>query len=99
MAGEAGVGEELCACAARQRSAHAPFVAMSYGAVPGALFEAERFGHARGSFTSADRARAGLVARAEGGSLLHSGARRASDDRERADGDPTLRRHERFAPC
>src|SRR5262249_23510275 len=40
------------------------------GAVPDSLFEAELFGHARGSFTGADRARPGLIARAEGGTLF-----------------------------
>jgi DNA-binding NtrC family response regulator len=50
--------------------ARAPFVAVSCGAIPDSLFEAELFGHVRGSFTGADRARPGLLARAQGGTLF-----------------------------
>ncbi|HTN92316.1 MAG TPA: sigma 54-interacting transcriptional regulator, partial [Sorangium sp.] len=39
-------------------------------AVPDTLFEAELCGHARASFTGAERARPGLLARAEGGTLF-----------------------------
>jgi serine/threonine-protein kinase PknK len=72
ITGETGVGKELFARALHETGARArgPFVAINCGAVPDSLFEAELFGHARGSFTGADRARAGLIARAEGGTLL-----------------------------
>jgi transcriptional regulator with PAS, ATPase and Fis domain len=70
--GETGSGKELFARALHElgRRAARPFVALNCGAVPDALFEAELFGHARGSFTGAERARPGLVARAEKGTLF-----------------------------
>ena len=72
VVGETGSGKELFARALHDHGprAKAPFVAVNCGAIPDALFEAELFGHARGSFTGAERARPGLVARAEGGTLL-----------------------------
>ena len=70
--GGTGSGKELFARALHElgRRAARPFVALNCGAVPDALFEAELFGHARGSFTGAERARPGLVARAEKGTLF-----------------------------
>jgi two-component system response regulator HydG len=72
IVGETGVGKELFARALHEHGARAgkPFVAVSCGAIPESLFEAELFGHARGAFTGADRARPGLLARAEGGSIF-----------------------------
>jgi two-component system response regulator HydG len=72
VVGETGVGKELFARALHDHGARAEraFVAINCAAIPDALFEAELFGHARGAFTGADRPRSGLLARAEGGTLL-----------------------------
>jgi serine/threonine-protein kinase PknK len=70
--GETGVGKELFARALHEHGprARAPFVAANCAAIPDSLFEAEFFGHARGSFTGALAARRGLIAEAEGGTLF-----------------------------
>ncbi len=72
IVGETGVGKELFARALHENGprAAASLVAVNCAAIPDNLFEAELFGHARGSFTGADRSRPGLIARAEGGTLF-----------------------------
>jgi transcriptional regulator of acetoin/glycerol metabolism len=72
ITGETGAGKEVFARALHEHGARAsrPFVAVNCASIPDALFEAELFGHARGSFTGAERARGGLIARAQGGTLL-----------------------------
>ncbi len=72
LTGETGTGKEVFAQELHRASARAkgPFVAVNCGAVPENLFESELFGHARGAYTGADRARAGLLATAERGTLF-----------------------------
>jgi transcriptional regulator with PAS, ATPase and Fis domain len=70
--GESGVGKELIAhgihvCSPR---AHGPFIAVDCGAIPPTLIESELFGHERGAFTGADRAREGVFEQANGGTLF-----------------------------
>ena len=70
--GESGVGKELVARALHAESPRAekPFVAVNCAGIPADLMESEFFGHARGAFTGADRARTGLFGQADGGTLL-----------------------------
>ena len=47
-----------------------PFVAISCGAIPEGLLENELFGHVKGAYTGADRAKDGLLLQADGGTLF-----------------------------
>ncbi len=72
ITGESGTGKELVAQTIHERSsrASAPFIPVNLGAIPEHLIEAELFGHERGAFTGADKARDGLFAAAQGGTIF-----------------------------
>ncbi|MDF1563137.1 MAG: sigma-54 dependent transcriptional regulator [Deltaproteobacteria bacterium] len=72
ITGENGTGKELMARTLHDRStrAGAELVAVNCGALPDTLLESTLFGHSRGAFTGAARARKGLFAQADGGTLF-----------------------------
>ncbi len=72
ITGESGTGKEVAARTLHQLSKRraAPFLAVNCAALSAGLLESELFGHERGAFTGADRARKGRFELAHGGTLL-----------------------------
>lgn len=70
--GETGTGKEMVARSLHYMSARSPgrFVTVNCAAIPRELLESELFGHEKGAFTGADRARAGKFQLAKGGTIF-----------------------------
>ncbi|MDD2540653.1 MAG: sigma-54 dependent transcriptional regulator [Desulfuromonadaceae bacterium] len=71
ISGETGTGKELIARAVHTLSGlDGPFVAINLAGLDDAMFSDTLFGHQRGAYTGADRARDGLIRHASGGTLF-----------------------------
>lgn len=71
VSGETGTGKELIAQAVHTLSRlGGPFVAINLAGLDDTMFSDTLFGHQRGAFTGAERAREGLIRQAAGGTLF-----------------------------
>ncbi|HVL75454.1 MAG TPA: sigma-54 dependent transcriptional regulator, partial [Noviherbaspirillum sp.] len=72
VTGESGTGKGVIARQIHQQSQRAdgPFIPVNCGAIPENLMESELFGHVKGSFTGADKARKGLFLEADKGTIF-----------------------------
>jgi DNA-binding NtrC family response regulator len=72
LTGESGTGKEVAARAVHEHSRRAggPFVVVDCAGLPPTLIESELYGHERGAFTGAERARVGAFEAATGGTLF-----------------------------
>ena len=72
ITGETGAGKELVARLLHQHSnrSHRKIIVVNVAAVPANIFESELFGHERGAFTGAEKARIGRFEEAQNGTLF-----------------------------
>jgi len=72
ITGETGTGKEMVAklLHARSRRRDRPFVVVECATLQESLLQSELFGHERGAFTGADRAKPGLFEVADGGTVF-----------------------------
>jgi two-component system response regulator AtoC len=72
ITGESGTGKGVFARSIHEQSprSEAPFLPVNCGAIPENLLESEFFGHTKGAFSGADRARKGLFTHADRGTLF-----------------------------
>lgn len=72
ITGESGTGKGVIARQLHSQSprARSAFLAVNCGAIPDNLLESEFFGHTKGAFTGADKARKGLFLQADRGTLF-----------------------------
>ena len=72
LTGETGVGKEVFAerLHAKSKRAARPLLRLNCGGFTETLLDSELFGHEKGSFTGADKAKPGLLENADGGSVF-----------------------------
>ncbi|WP_292901770.1 sigma-54 dependent transcriptional regulator [Nonlabens sp.] len=72
ITGENGTGKELVAHWLHEKSnrSNGPFIEVNCAAIPSELIESELFGHVKGSFTGANKDRAGKFEAANGGTIF-----------------------------